>query len=131
MVCFGDHHLANGFRRIDQHELAAQKGYADHPLFPALAREAFDKVVTERRKQMKPLEFVALGVWSEWNQERPSSTAGQQPMLPTQMLSRISVFGSNRSIDGCTAADCVLERLNPLSKWPTILTPCREPMMPR
>jgi hypothetical protein len=66
MVCFSDHHLANGFRRIDQYELAAQKGYADHPLFPALAWEAFDKVVTERRKQMKPLEFVALGVRSEW-----------------------------------------------------------------
>src|ERR1700682_2019698 len=46
MVCFGDHHLANGIRRIDQYELAAEKGYADYPLFPALAREAFDKVVT-------------------------------------------------------------------------------------
>jgi hypothetical protein len=81
---------------------------------------------------MKPLEFVALGVRSEWNQEWPSSTAGQHPMLPTQMLSRISVFGSNRSIDGCAA---VVERSNPRSKRPTkwlmILTPCREPMMPR
>jgi hypothetical protein len=134
MFCFGDHHLSNGFRRIDQYELAALKWYADHPSFPALARETFDKVATKRRKQMKPLDFIALGVRSEWNQEWPSSIAGQHPMVPMQMLSHISVFGSSRSMNGCASMDCVHDCVNSLSKWTTkwitILSLALNPVMP-